>query len=312
MRLLLQTFIIAIFFIVTAGCANKEELTPAPTETIISTNTPVPTETTFPTNIPELPTLGAGFRFSTYGIGTNPGPEYWLSVGQQMSARFPESHPEALWIVGNFLDDGKTYLSFHAETDDPNILSGYVDMNEQTLNIFDQNGFKVWLQVEPANADMVTLIDLVLNQYKHHPSVIGFGVDVEWYKSDGDPLGTPITDVEAEAWVKAIRAHNPGYKLFLKHWETEFMPPTYRDGVVFINDSQQFESFDQLVDDFSAWGEYFAPSPVGFQYGYPADKIWWKEFQDPPGDIGKVLLEKIPNTSSLFWVDFTIKEIFPP
>jgi hypothetical protein len=265
-----------------------------------------------PTETPQPDTLGAGFRFSTYGINGNPGPEYWLSVGRELSAKFLGSHPEALWIVGNFMGDGKTYLSFHAETDDPNVTSGYVDMNEQTLDMFDQNGFKVWLQVEPGNADMLTLIDLVLNQYKHHPSVIGFGVDVEWYKSDGSPVGTPITDKEAEAWVKAIRAHNPNYYLFLKHWETEFMPPTYRDGIVFINDSQQFESFDHLISEFTEWGEHFAPSPVGFQYGYPADRDWWRELQDPPGDIGKVLIEKIPNTASLFWVDFTIKEIFPP
>jgi len=272
------------------------------------TSTPQPT----PTNTPEPLTLGAGFRFSTYGIGSNPGPEYWASVGRQMSAKFEGSHPETIWIVGNFMGDGKTYLSFNAETDDPNITSGYVDMNAQTLDLFDQNGFKVWLQVEPGNADMLTLIDLVLNQYKHHPSIIGFGVDVEWYKSDGSPVGTPITDEEAQAWVNAIRAHNPNYRLFLKHWETNFMPPTYRDGIVFINDSQQFESFEHLMEDFTAWGEYFFPASVGYQYGYPADKVWWQELQDPPGEIGTRLVKTIPNTTSLFWVDFTIKEIFPP
>lgn len=272
------------------------------------TSTPLPA----PTSTPEPLTLGAGFRFSTYGIGSNPGPEYWASVGQEMSAKFPGSHPEALWIVGNFMGAGKTYLSFHAETDDPNITSGYIDMNAQVLDLFDQNGFKVWLQVEPGNADMLTLIDHVLNQYKHHPSVIGFGVDVEWYKSDGSPVGTPITDEEAQAWVNAIRAHNPNYRLFLKHWETDFMPPTYRDGIVFINDSQQFESFDHLMEDFTAWGEYFAPASVGYQFGYPADQAWWRELQDPPGEIGTRLVETIPNTTSLFWVDFTIKEVFPP
>lgn len=265
-----------------------------------------------PTSTPEPQSIGAGFRFSTYGIGSNPGPEYWLSVGQEMSSRFPNSHPEAIWIVGNFLGDGMTYLSFHAPTDDPHVTSGYVDMNDQTLSLFDQHGFKIWLQVEPANADMLMLIDLVLNQYKHHPSVIGFGVDVEWYKSDGSPLGTTISDAEAEAWVKAIRAHNPEYKLFLKHWETEYMPPSYRDGIVFINDSQQFDSFDHMLREFTAWGEHFAPASVGFQYGYPADKTWWKDLQDPPGDIGNALIENISNTASLFWVDFSIKEIFPP
>ena len=115
-------------------------------ETAPAVNAPLPTETMTPTSTSEPLTLGAGFRFSTYGIRTNPGPDYWLSVGQH----------------------AKTYLSFKAETDDPNIVSGYVDMNDQTLNAFDANGFKVWLQVEPVNADMLTLIDLVLNQYKHH------------------------------------------------------------------------------------------------------------------------------------------------
>ena len=301
MRLVLSLGLVAVLVV---GCAPGT-LTP-------DTSMPQATATPIPTNTPEPLTLGAGFRFSTYGIGSNPGPEYWLSVGQQMSAKFPNSHPETIWIVGNFMGAGMTYLNFHAETDDEYVTSGYVDMNAQTLDLFDQHGFKVWLQVEPGNADMLTLIDLVLTQYKHHPSVIGFGVDVEWYKSDGSPVGTPITDAEAEAWVSAIRAHNPNYKLFLKHWESEFMPPTYRDGVVFINDSQQFDSFEHLLNEFSAWGTHFSPAPVGFQYGYPADKIWWQNLQDPPGEIGSALLDQIPNTVSLFWVDFTIKEIFPP
>jgi hypothetical protein len=260
---------------------------------------------------PAKPTLGAGFRYSTYGAAGNSNPEYWASVGEQMSAKFPDSHLEAIWIIGNFMGDGKTYLSFHAETDDPNITSSYVDMNEDALNLFDKKGFKIWLQVEPANADMPILINLIMNQYKHHPSVIGIGVDVEWYKSAGDPLGTPVTDEEAKAWVETIRAHDPKYKIFLKHWETNYMPPTYRDGIVFIDDSQQFTSLEDLVNEFSAWGQHFSPAPVGFQYGYPADKVWWENLQDPPADIGRAVLEKTPNTSALFWVDFTITEIFP-
>ena len=149
-----RIFLFAFLVILLTNCTSLES-TP---------NIPMPssTETMIPTSTPEPLSLGAGFRFSTYGIGSNPGPEYWLSVGEQMSARFSGAHPETIWIVGNFLGDGKTYLNFHAETEDPNIVSGYVDMNEPTLNLFDENGFKVWLQVEPANADMITLIDLVI------------------------------------------------------------------------------------------------------------------------------------------------------
>jgi hypothetical protein len=292
--------LLIIFFL--TGCALRQSaaLTPDPSPEGRGGQAITPT-----------PSLGAGFRFSTYGPESDPGPEYWASVGERMSAKFPGSHPEALWIVGSFFGDGKTYLSFPAETSDPYILSGEVDMNDAALALFDQQGLQVWLQVEPGNADMLTLIDLVLNQYKNHPSVIGFGVDVEWYQSDGSPEGTPVSDAEAEAWVSAIRAVNPNYRLFLKHWETAYLPPAARDGIVFINDSQQFASLDELQAEFAAWGEHFAPAPVGFQYGYPADQPWWSKLQDPPAEIGQAILEATPNTTALFWVDFTVLQVFP-
>lgn len=264
----------------------------------------------FSMNTPEPP-LGAGFRYSSYGPGYNPGPDYWVSVGEQMAAHFPESKPATLWIVG-ILDGEGTYLNFGCDTEDPYIRCAIVDINEATLDLFDEHGFEVWLQVEPGNASVDELIDIVLTQYKHHPSVVGFGVDVEWYKSTDGPEGQPITDEEARRWVENIRAHDSDYRLFLKHWDINWMPPTERDGIFFVDDSQQFESFDHMVTEFTQWGEAFAPAPVGYQYGYPADKTWWKELQDPPKDIGQALLENIPNTKGLYGVDFTILELFPP
>jgi hypothetical protein len=268
----------------------------------------VETETKPPS---DLAVLQAGFRYSSYGPSYNPGPEYWPYAGEQMAAKFTEATPSALWIVG-ILDGQGTYLNFNCETDDPNIRCGYADMNDAVFDLFDEKGFEVWLQVEPGNASMDELIGIVLNQYKDHPSVVGFGLDVEWYKSTNGPEGQPITDEEAKRWVESIRKIDPSYRLFLKHWDAEWMPPTYRDGIVFINDSQQFESLDQLMDDFTTWGETFAPAPVGYQYGYPADKKWWQELQDPPKDIGEAILEQIPNTTGLFWVDFTLLDMFPP
>lgn len=253
---------------------------------------------------------GAGFRYSSYGAPDNLRQDYWVTVGEQMAAKFPNAHPEVLWIVGIIYGEG-TYLSFRPEEDDPLIYSGYVDMNEQILTMFDERGFKAWLQVEPGNADVVKLIHMVMNQYKHHPSVVGFGVDVEWYKSTSGPEGEPVTDAEARRWVEAVRSHGAQYRLFLKHWDPLWMPPTHRDGIMFVDDSQQFESKDALLADFKEWGSTFPESPVGFQYGYPSDKHWWQKLQDPPGDIGNMLLEEIPNTSALFWVDFSIADVFP-
>jgi hypothetical protein len=290
---------IACLLILT-GCA------PVPTSVVAD----IATETgTQPPH--ELAALQTGFRYSSYGPSYNPGAEYWPYAGEQMAAKFTDATPSALWIVG-ILDGQGTYLNFNCETDDPNIRCGYVDMNDAVFDLFDEKGFEVWLQVEPGNASMDELIHIVLNQYKDHPSVVGFGLDVEWYKSTNGPEGQPITDEEAKRWVESIRKIDPRYQLFLKHWDAAWMPPTYRDGIVFINDSQQFESFDQLMDDFTIWGEKFSPAPVGYQYGYPADKKWWQELQDPPKAIGDAILEQIPNTKGLFWVDFTLLEMFPP
>jgi hypothetical protein len=43
-----------------------------------------------------------------------------------------------------------------------------------------------------------------------------------------------------------------------------------------------------------------------------SDKSWWGKFEDPAGEIGKAVLEKVPNTAGLYWVDFTVLDTFPP
>jgi len=170
----------------------------------------------------------------------------------------------------------------------------------------------VWLQVEPADADVNELLNIMLKQYSKHPCVIGAGIDGEWYKSADHPEGKAVTDEEAALWVKTVQAYNPGYKLFLKHYRQDKMPPTIRDGILFVNDSQQFESLDEMASEFGAWGKRYAPAPVAFQFGYPADKTWWGQFDDPAGEIGTRLLAENPNTTGLFWVDFTVLDVFPP
>lgn len=255
--------------------------------------------------------IGAGFRYSIYGPAYDPEPEYWTSVGEQMSSLFQNAHPMGIWIIGK-IEGSKAYLNFPGISNDPNIIFGATDDNESALTYFDQHNVQVWLQVEPGDADMLTLIDLVLSRYGNHPCVIGFGVDVEWYRPIGSEAeGTPVTDTEAAGWLAAVRTHNPEYRLFLKHWDTAFMPPAVRDGLVFIDDSQQFTSLDQMVDEFAVWGEAFASAPVGFQFGYEDDRFWWSALQDPPAYIGKAILSAVPNTAALFWVDFTVLEIFP-
>ena len=204
------------------------------------------------------------------------------------------------------------FVNFPTGIDNKYVMDTVVDGNEAIFDYFDEMGVQVWLQVEPGMAPVEELIHAMLNQYGHHPSVIGVGVDVEWYQSYEAPEGKPISDEEACAWVTAARSHGEQYQVFLKHWEIDWMPPTEREGLVFIDDSQGLESLDAMVAEFQDWSKAFAPAPVGFQYGYLSDKVWWKVLDDPPAEIGNGLIEAIPNTEGLYWVDFTVFDIFPP
>lgn len=265
-------------------------------------------------SMPQPPgALRAGLRSSSYGISPFPTPDWWINSTGSMAARFDSAAPSVVWIVG-VVNQTYSWLNFPApETGEKpkNIMFSYRDSNEEYLSLFDQKGVRVWLQVEPAGADISTLIDLILRRYASHPCVVGFGVDVEWYMCKTCQDGKPVTDAEAQAWVTQIRSYNPNYKLFLKHWLTEKMPPTYRDGVLFLDDSQGFESLDEMVSEFESWGQTFSPAAVGFQYGYEADRRWWGALSEPPGDIGQALIRRIPNTTDLYWVDFTAKEMWP-
>lgn len=254
--------------------------------------------------------LGAGFRYSPYGPPYNPGAEYWAGVGNEMALRFPGATAEAIWIVSR-LDGEGTLVTFPDKRKLPYITFSHEDENESALNLFDQLKFRLWLQVEPGRAQVETLFSIILERYAHHPCVVGVGLDVEWHYSNEIAQGVPVNDDEVSSWLAAVRSYNPSYRLFLKHWETSMIPIKQRDGMLFVDDSQMFSSLDDMMLEFAGWGRHFTPAPVAFQVGYPADKPWWGEFSDPAKTIGDGILATIPNTTGLFWVDFTVLDVFP-
>ncbi len=156
-------------------------------------------------------------------------------------------------------------------------------------------------------------MDLVLKQYKHHASVIGFGIDVEWFKnartSDSNAI---VTDALAKAWEAKVKAHNQKYRLFVKHFRKEDLPPAYRGDVVFVDDSQQFKSLDSFLSEFKEFADFFYPNTVMFQIGYRADRVWWNEIAAPiPKTLGEKLAARTRQDCGIVWVDFTLRDVLP-
>jgi hypothetical protein len=303
--IILAAFLIVVFLAFSSPSQAQAGKPPPPG--------PTPTPGTMPAAI------RAGLRSSDYGISPWPSPTWWVNSINSMAGRFSSiTRPTGSSILVVVEIDGMSGPGCWAHFPNPDggtypsVRFDATDEFEPILEAFDAANIKAWVQVEPSHCSMPMLIDLVLKNYSHHASVVGFGVDDEWYENKTSQVGKPITDAEAEAWVTQVKGYNSGYQVFLKHWLESQMPPTYRTGLVFINDSQGFRSLSAMVTDFAAWGAHFAGSPVGFQYGYTRDRKWWSRLADPPGDIGKAIMARTSNTSDLYWVDFSAYDIWPP
>jgi len=254
-------------------------------------------------------TIYSGFRALGW-LGLSP--EYWVNLTKKVASSIPGTSPAGIAIVGDVsIQTGICMLSFPSNQTYPHVLFGNQDIDEDYLTAFDDNGIKIWVQVEPGFADVDQLIDLVLGRYSHHPCVLGFGIDLEWRWGDTKET-VPVTDEEANRWVNKIKQYNPDFKLFLKHWLPKNMPPTAREGIVFIDDAQNFEGLDPLVQEFKSWGENFSETDVGFQVGYRRDREWWSKLENPPREVGLALIQNIPNCRFVFWTDETILELFVP
>ena len=260
----------------------------------------------------------AGARSSAYGIRPFPSPEGWGRALKTMADYFPGSTPVGIWIVGRL--NGRTtgmQVEFPRPEDGvdygPLFTFAQTNKHEPCLNYFDENGIRVFLQIEPGYADMTKSIDLILNQYQQHPSVIGFGVDIEWFQNaKTDAPNGLATDALVQAWEAKVKAHNPKYRLFVKHFREDNLPPTYRGDVVFVDDSQQFRNLDHFYAEFKQFADHFYPSTVMFQIGYRADKPLWSQVAVPiPRTVGEKLISQTRQECGLVWVDFTLRDVLP-
>lgn len=298
----------------------------------------------------EHPVKYTGIRSSSYGVVPFPSEEKWHYAFDKMRSYFPESQSCGIWIIGN-ISNGGCSLQFPKpkglNKSYPNISFSSYDKHEEYLDYFDANGIKVFLQVEPGAGDVETLIDLIMNQYGHHESVIGFGVDLEWYAPDGqqgmngETYFAALDDETAMSWDNRMKSYNQDYRMFLKHWiwDESIMPQNTTSDIIFISDSQNFISYvtdsenmaeralQEMVLEFTnghndgldtdGWAENFRKDgnirSVGYQIGYESDKEIWKGILEKPypENLSNAILAHIPAEQevSFFWVDFTMREV---
>lgn len=264
-----------------------------------------------------------GTRSSYYGFKPFPEPQeignVFLNMANKLEEEVPvdiNTVPASVWIVGG-IHGSTCKLEFPGTSSDTNITFQNDDKHEEYLTHFDNIDAKVFLQVEAGMSNMDTLLTLVMNQYKHHPSVVGFGVDVEWYPSKGETngvpagLSVPLDTEKLKQWDKRIKTEfgNSDYRIFVKHWLSRYCGDTPVSDVIYVNSGQNLGSLSGLVGFFEPWANTFSPNDVGFQIGYDKDKHWWGTMSDPVTEISEALEDAIaPQTSHIFWADFTIQD----
>jgi hypothetical protein len=232
-----------------------------------------------------------------------PKKQAYLNAIQNINKKFPGSAPWATWTVGDLsraIPVGTTLTDAQ---------------HEAYLSLMDQNGVQVFLEIFPFRADIKKNLPIVdaaaeinkwLSKLKHHKSVAGVGIELEYFGKATDSL--------AAEWNKLIKRHNPKYRMFLRHYSKDFMPPTYRgDGdLIFICDASE-STIQELNGAFANWANYFAPTACAFQIGYPADEDdmngdkqggWWR-LNDPVRTWGDGILPLIKDQKQeigLIWV----------
>lgn len=270
----------------------------------------------------------AGLRTSRYGISPYPEPIGFHHTQYTMIGYFPKAAPVMIWTTGVIWDPGECHLYFPNDDNYPtdNISYSNEDLNEDYLTYFDSVGIKVFLQIEPGDADMETLIDIVFGRYKNHSSVIGFGVDVEWYECADNEWGKKVDDATAKEWEDMVKTHKDSYQLFLKHPDRtpSRFPKTYRGDIIFVNDCEGLTSknspdtgFVDYENDFlgvmKTFADTFYPNTIFFQIGYPSSADLWNDFDPKPKVMGDDL-EKTCQTDQelgIFWVDFGMNGVLP-
>jgi hypothetical protein len=262
--------------------------------------------------------LTVGLRRSSYGLRSkNADDAWWVARAKAYASLFPGARPAIIQIVSGYQGDGSTEFGFAkpatytGPTDRMTFRPGSLD-HQRALAAYDAAGVKAIIQFEPGDADMLLCLEIAHKALGGHSSLIGYGIDAEWYFTRQSPKkeGLPVPDSAAKAWLEKTIALNKDFTFFIKHFNSKHLPPAYRHKQLwFLDDSQQFRGQDDFLAEFKDWAKAVEGSQVGYQFGYPADGKWWSKLSSPPKQLGSLLRNEIPACRWLFWVDFTADRV---
>ena len=219
----------------------------------------------------------------------------YLQAIANVNKQFPGSKPWTTLPVGE-LSHLEPVAKSLSEADQESYFKG-----------MDKNNINVFIELFPSKKqDVNTQIEMWLAKYSHHKSVIGVGIELEYFGKATDSL--------AKVWDSKIKSFNPAYRMFLRHYSPTYMPPTYRGkgDLIFIDDASE-GTREELNKGFAEWAKNFAPTACVFQIGYPADEDamdgnnsngWWK-LKNPIKEWGDEILALTNNPNQelgLIWV----------
>jgi hypothetical protein len=249
----------------------------------------------------------------------NETPAYWVAATQFLQSETADRQALGIWVVS--VDGDNDVCSFNfpqPATGGPYTNMVFASSGEYLdppyLNAFDVAGQKILLEIEPGRGNITTEIQLVLNQYGSYPCVAGISIDAEWILPNGEsanPDGQPVTNAEAQSWLMQIDAYNPNYLLNIVHWETNHMPPTYRNAnLILENDGEDNESYAGFQSSCQQWASAFPGANLGFMVGFDSDWPWIKNITNPAGTIMNWVFNNIPNTQVVYWAGWTMPDIY--
>lgn len=188
-------------------------------------------------------------------------------------------------VVGQAQKDGLCFVPFPYNNGVPKeyIYSWATsDQAEPYLKQLEKDNRKVILSIQPNNANVSDVLDVILSKYGNYKNILGINIDTEW-KNTG--MAEHVNNTERDAWIEKIHSYNPDYKLFLTNYEDYTYFPSDSNDIVILYDELN-TSQEKILDNYREIATHF--TNVGLYTGFTGST--------PPTASDSEILEEVSNT----------------